>query len=113
MRRFVTPITLAVLAGLPASGYAAEFSNSYLEMTADLSKTENTAANPVKKDANGRLSGIAASWEVFGSFYVKGAWSRERKEFENEVARTPVNLNSNQTMTTLGAGYHLGLIKMG
>ena len=106
MRQLLMPITPAVLAGLPASGYAAEFSYSYLELTADLSKTENTAANLVKKDANGRLLGIAGSWKAFGSFYMKGAWSRETKGFGNEVAGTPVNLNSTQMMTTLGAGYH-------
>ena len=37
---------------------------------------------------------------------MKGARSRETKKLGNEVAGTPVNLNSRQTMTTLGAGCH-------
>lgn len=40
------------------------------------------------------------------SFYVKGAWSRETKELGNEMARTPVDLHSEQTLIALGAGYH-------
>ena len=95
-----------MLAGLPAGANAADFSYSYLEVTADLSKTRNTAAAPLEDDADGRLFGIAGSWQVFGSFYIKGAWSRETKEFGNEVARTPVDLDSRQTVTALGAGYH-------
>ena len=106
MRRFLMLMVPAVLASLSASGYAADFSYSYLELKADLSKTENTATNPVEKDANGRLLGVAGSWEAFGSFYMKGAWSRETKEFGNEVVGTPVNLDSNQTTIALGAGYH-------
>lgn len=71
-----------------------------------MSKTENTATAPLKKDANGRLLGVAGSWEVFDSFCVKGAWSRETKEFRNEVALTPVDLDSQQTVLALGAGHH-------
>lgn len=107
MKHHATLIAVAILAGLPASAYGADFSYSYLEVTADLSKTRNTAAAPLKNDADGRLIGIAGSWEISDSFYVKVAWSRERKEFGNEVAGTPVNLDSEQTATALGAGYRV------
>ena len=100
-------IAFVTLAGLSEGANAAEFSYSYLEVTADLSKTRNTAMAPLEKDADGRLFGIAGSWEVSGPFYVKGSWSRETKEFGNEVAGTPVNLDSRQTVTMLGAGYHV------
>ncbi|MDD9982512.1 MAG: hypothetical protein OXU81_14345 [Gammaproteobacteria bacterium] len=73
---------------------------------ADLSRTENTAEAPLGGDADGRLFGIGGSWEVFDSFYVKGTWSRETKEFRNEVALTPVDLDSEQTVAALGGGYH-------
>lgn len=98
-------LPLAALAGLPASAQATQFSYSYLELTGDLSKTENTAANPVG-DADGRLLGVAGSWKVFDSFHLKGAWSRETKDFSNEVAGTPLDLDSEQTVATLGAGVH-------
>ena len=104
--RYGKLFALAVLAGLPASSPAAEFSYGYLERTADVSKTENTAAAPLEDDAYGRLFGIVGSWEVFDSFYVKGAWSRETKDFRNEVALTPVDLDSKQTVIDLGAGYY-------
>ena len=55
---------------------------------------------------DGRLFGLVGSWEVFNSFYVKGAWSRETKDFSNEVALTPVDLDSKQAVIDLGAGYH-------
>ena len=106
MTRFPRLLVLAVFAGLPATSPAAEFSYSYLELAADVSKTENTAAAPLEKNAHGRLLGVAGSWEVSDSFYVKGAWSRETKEFGNEVANTPVDLDSEQTALALGAGYH-------
>ena len=106
MTRYGKLFALAVLAGLPASSPAAEFSYSYLELMADVSKTENTAAAPLEDDADGRLFGIVGSWEVFDSFYVKGAWSRETKDFRNEVALTPVDLDSKQTVIDLGAGYY-------
>ncbi|MCY4591074.1 MAG: hypothetical protein OXE86_11080 [Alphaproteobacteria bacterium] len=99
-------IALALLAGLSADASAAEFSYSYLEVTADLSKTKNTATAPLEDDADGRLIGIAGSWEVFDSIYIKGTWSRETKEFGNEVAGVPLDLESRQTLAMLGAGYH-------
>ena len=99
-------VALGVVVGLPTSSDAADFRYSYLELTADMSRTENTAAAPLD-DASGRLFGIAGSWEVLGSLYVKGAWTRETKDFRNEVANTPVDLNSEQTTVALGAGYHL------
>ena len=106
MKRSGRPVALAILLSLPASSSAAKFSYSYLELTADASKTENTAAAPLEDDAHGQLFGIVGSWEVFDSFYVKGAWSRETKDFRNEVAHTPVDLDSQQTVFALGAGYH-------
>ena len=106
MKRSGRPVALAILLSLSASSSAAEFSYSYLELTADVSKTENTAAAPSEDDAHGQLFGIVGSWEVFDSFYVKGAWSRETKDFRNEVAHTPVDLDSQQTVFALGAGYH-------
>lgn len=107
MKHCATLIVLASLAGLSTGAKAADFSYSYLEVTADLSKTRNTAPAPLTDDADGRLFGLAGSWEIFDAFYVKGAWSRETKEFGNEVARTPVDLDSRQTVSTLGAGYHV------
>ena len=107
MTRYARLLALAILAGLPVSSPAAQFSYSYLELTADTSKTENKAAAPLEKDAHGRLLGLAGSFEVSNSFYVKGAWSREVKEFGNEVVRTPVRLDSEQTVFALGVGYHL------
>ena len=106
VKRFATLLVLAGFLAQPVSTLAAEFSYGYLELMADVSKTENTAAAPLEKDADGRLFGIAASWEVSDSFYLKGAWSRETKEFSNVVARTPVDLESKQTVIALGAGYH-------
>ena len=99
-------VALAALAALPASSGAAEFSYSYVEAVADLSRTRNTAEAPLGGDADGRLLGIGASWEVLDSLYVKGAWSRETKDFRNEVALTPVDLDSEQTVFALGGGYH-------
>ena len=99
-------VAVAAFAGSLTSSGAAEFSYSYLEAMADLSRTENTADAPLGGDADGRLLGIGGSWEVFDSLYVKGTWSRETKDFRNEVARTPVDLDSEQTMTSLGGGYH-------
>ena len=106
MKRHGLVIAVAMIAGHPACADAAEFSYSYLEMTADLSKTRNTAAAPVEDEADGRLFSIAGSWQVFDSFYVKGLWSRETKEFSNEVAGKELNLDSKQTITALGGGYH-------
>ena len=107
VKRYTRLIVLVSLASLSAGANAAEFSYSYLEVTADLSKTRNTAPAPLEDGADGRLFEIAGSWEVFDAFYVKGAWSRETKKFGNEVAGTPVDLDSRQTMTTLGVGYHV------
>ena len=107
MKRCAIPVVIAWLAGLSTGANAADFSYSYLEVTADLSKTRNTAPAPLADDADGRLFGLAGSWEVFDAFYVKGAWSRETKKFGNEVARTRVDLDSRQTVSTLGAGYHV------
>ena len=99
MTRMPRLLALAAFAGLPASSPASEFSYTYLELMADVSRTENTAAAPLERDAHGRLLGIV--------FYLKGAWSRETKEFGNEVASTPVDLDSEQTVLALGAGHHL------
>ena len=107
MKHCARLIVLASLAGFSTGANAADFSYSYLEVTADLSKTRNTAPAPLEDDADGRLFGLAGSWEVFDAFYVKGAWSRETKEFGNEVVRTRVDLDSRQTVSTLGAGYHV------
>ena len=107
VKRCAIPVVIAWLAGLSTGANAADFSYSYLEVTADLSKTRNTAPAPLADDADGRLFGLAGSWEVFDAFYVKGAWSRETKKFGNEVARTRVDLDSRQTVSTLGAGYHV------
>ena len=106
MTRFPRLLAIVVFACLPVSSPAAEFSYSYLELMADMSKTENTASDPLEKNAHGRLLGLAGSWEVFDSLYLKGVWSRETKDFRNEVARTPVDLDSRQTIFALGAGYH-------
>ena len=100
-------LALAMFTGLSADASSAEFSYSYLEVTADLSKTRNTATAPLADDADGRLIGIAGSWEVFDQIYVKGTWSRETKEFGNEVAGVPLDLESRQTLAMLGAGYHV------
>ena len=107
VKRCARLIVLASLASLPAGASAADFSYSYLEVTGDLSKTRNTAEAPLEEDADGRLFGIAGSFEVFDGYYLKGAWSRETKEFGNEAAGTPVDLDSRQTVTTLGAGYRV------
>ena len=104
--RYGKIVALAVFAALPASSGAAEFSYSYLEAMADLSRTENTAEAPLGGDAEGRLFALGGSWEVSDSLYVKGAWSRETKDFSNEVASTPVDLDSEQTVIAFGAGYH-------
>ena len=104
--RYGILVALAVVVGLPTSSGATDFSYSYLELTADMSRTENTAGAPLD-DAEGRLFGIAGSRELSDSFYVKGAWARETKDFRNEVANTPVDLNSEQTIVALGAGFHL------
>ncbi len=98
-------IAAAILAGLPAWAGAGEFSYSYLELTADVSRTRNTADNPVERGADGRLFGIAVSWEAHDSIYLKAAWSRESKDFSNVVLGTALNLDSTQTVTMLGAGY--------
>ena len=104
--RYGKLVVLAVSLALPASSRAAEFSYSYLEAMADLSRTENTADAPLGGDADGRLFALGGSWEVSDSLYVKGAWSRETKDFRNEVALTPVDLDSEQTVIALGGGYH-------
>ena len=101
-------IALALLAGLPSSA-AAQFSYSYLEVTADLSRTKNTADVPIEEDAAGWRFGVAGSVEVFESLYARGVWSQETKEFSNLVAHTRVDLDSRRTVTALGAGYHLEL----
>ena len=106
MKHCARLIALVTLCMLPAGPNAAEFSYSYLEVSADLSKTENTARAPLEDDADGQLFGITGSWEVLDPIYVKGAWSRETKEFGNAVAGIPVNLDTRQTVTMLGAGYH-------
>ena len=106
LTRYGQFVALAVFAALPASGGAAEFSYSYLEAVADRSRTKNTADAPLGGDADGRLFGLGGSWEVSDSLYVKGAWSRETKDFRNEVAFTPVDLDSEQTVIALGGGYH-------
>ena len=107
MIRYAELVAPALFAGLPVSSGAAKFSYSYLALTADVSKTENTATAPLDEDADGRLLGITASWDVSDSFYLKGAWSRETKEFANVVSRTPVDLDSEQTVIALGVGYRL------
>ncbi|MYH89914.1 MAG: hypothetical protein F4128_03620, partial [Gammaproteobacteria bacterium] len=106
MTRYGPLIAFAVFSGLSGSGGAADFSYSYLELAADLSRTENTATAPLENDADGRSFGIGGSWEVSDSVYVKYAWSRETKEFVNEVALTPVDLNSEQSAIALSGGYH-------
>ena len=106
VKRIGIPGALAILVSFSSSTLAADFSYSYLELISDMSKTENTAVAPLEEDAHGHLFGIAGSWEVSDSLYLKGAWSREVKDFRNEVARTPVDLDSRQTVFALGAGYH-------
>ncbi len=106
MRTSLNLATVALIL-LPASVAANDFSYTYIEAIADASKTRNTADAPVEKDADGNLLGFEASWEIAGAFYVKGAWSRETKDFANEVARTALELDSEQVVTSLGAGYHI------
>ena len=60
---------------------AAEFSDSYIEVTVDLGKTGTTAMAPLEDEANGRFFGNAGLWEVPGPFHVKGSWSRGNKGF--------------------------------
>lgn len=95
---------LAVL--VPSKTAASDFSYTYVEAVVDASKTRNTADAPVEKDADGDLIGFEASLEVAGAFYVKGSWSREAKDFSNEVAQVPLELDSEQVVTSVGAGYH-------
>ena len=69
----------AALAGPTGRVSAAEFSDSYVEVTVDLEKTGNTAMAPLEDEANGRFIGNAGLWEVPGPFHEKGSWSREIK----------------------------------
>lgn len=101
-----TLATLALVAGVALDSQAEELTFSYFEVTGDLSRTENTAAAPLDDNADGRFFGIEGSWEVMERFYVKGSWSNETKEFSNEVARTPLNLDSEQRTLAFGGGYY-------
>lgn len=107
--RLGLPVALVLIVGLPESGHGEDFSYRFVEVTADVSRTKNTADAPLEDDARGRYVGVGGSWEVFDSLYFKGAWSRETKTFRNEVERTPLDLNSEQTDIVLGAGYHFNV----
>ena len=52
-------MTLAVFAGLPTGGQAAEVSQSSTELWEELSMNENAAARTIEDDANGYVLGIA------------------------------------------------------
>ena len=76
---------------------------SYVELRADISKTENGWPG-ARSDAAGRLVGFAASWNVHESWYLKVGHSRERSTFSNEVAGTVLKLRTKEAVVTAGGG---------
>ena len=101
-----TNIALLVLAFLhvpPAASADQSLSYSYFELKGDISTTANDARG-ARDDANGRLVGLTASWELRESWYAKASYSLERKTFSNEVAGTILSLDTRQAAATLGGG---------
>lgn len=100
---------LAIVAALalsqapPAAGADGRPGYSYVEARVDLSTTGNDTRG-ARSDAEGRLVGIAASWEVHESWYVKAGYSLEGKTFTNAVAGTMLSLRTKQMEITAGAG---------
>ena len=107
-----TNIALLVLAFLhvpPAASADQSLSYRYFELKGDISTTANDARG-ARDDANGRLVGLTASWELRESWYAKASYSLERKTFSNEVAGTILSLDTRQAAATLGGGrfWHAG-----
>jgi len=119
LKRKVGPVTpflknaaaAAVLIFASASGAgAADLSYSYLEVTGDISRTDNTSLGAIE-NADGRFLGVKASYEVAESWHVKGGYSQEHKSFGNEVLgrdfqRTDIELKTDQIFFEIGGGHH-------
>lgn len=76
---------------------------NYVELRADFSKTGNDARG-ARSDAAGRLIGIAASWNVWNSWYLKAGYSLERSTFSNEVAGTVLKFRMKRAVIEAGGG---------
>ena len=87
----------------PAASAGERSGYSYIDLRADVSETENEGRG-ARRDAAGRLVGIAASWNVQESWYLKAGYSRERSKYSNEVAGTLLNLRTKHTVLTAGGG---------
>ena len=105
MKHCAMLIALATLAGLSTGANAADFSYSYLEITADLSKTRNTApalwrTMPMAGCSGSGLLGIVR-------FVLRQGLMVEGDQGVRQRGRAHrVDLDSRQTVTALGAGYH-------
>ena len=82
---------------------------SYLELTGDFSTTANEARG-AQKDADGRLIGIAVSWQFQERWYTAGRYSVEKKTFQNEAAGTVLTLQTRQPVgaAAIGRIWHAG-----
>jgi len=96
-----TATLLALSLAAPVT--AAEFNYSYLEMEADTSFTDNTAAAPTK-NADGNFVGINASWQFAPAWYAKLIYSREDTQFANLVLTTDLELDTDQRFVGGGIG---------
>ncbi len=76
---------------------------SYIELRADISKTENDGRG-ARSDAAGRFVGFAASWNIYDSWYLKAGYSLERSTFSNAVAGTVLKFRMKQALVTAGGG---------
>ena len=87
----------------PAASAGERPGYSYIDLRADISKTGNEWPG-ARSDAAERLVGIAASWNVHESWYLKADYSLERSTFSNAVAGTVLKLRTKHTILTAGGG---------
>ncbi len=100
----------ALIFAAASSAGAADLSYSFLEVTGDISRTENTSRGATE-NADGTFLGVKASYEIAESWHVKAGYSREHKRFGNEVLGrdfrvTDIDLETDQVFFEIGGGHH-------
>ncbi len=110
MMKFLA-VSVACVSLLVASSVVADEQPgySYLELTGDISTTANDARG-ARKDADGRLIGIALSWQFQERWYAVGRYSVEKKTLQNEAAGKVLTLQTRQPVGTAAVGriWHAG-----
>ena len=108
MRPFLRPLVGCLIGTLLCVGSgvrAADFDYTWVEVSADGSRTKNTSAGAIG-DADGTSFGFRGSLSISDAWYLTGGYLKESKSFRNDVVGTKLNLSTDQTFLDFGAGYH-------